>query len=133
MTPPSRPARLCIPVFSGVILAALALMGSACFRADIQTHTIIVPELSTEEQAALIRAAFDYTTDTSAVRHVEIDLKQKVVTVTYNSQRTARRNLEFTIADIGFHANDLPPTPRRRPIPPPMPSSTNAPTETPKP
>ena len=133
MTPSSIPARLCTPVFSGVALAALVLMGSACFRADIQAHQIIVPELSTEEQAALIRAAFSYTTDTSAVRRVEIDLNRKIVTVTYNSRRTARRNLEFTVADVGFHANDLPPTPRRRSAAPPAPSSTNAPPETPKP
>lgn len=120
-----RPVRSLGPICSGAFVAALILAGSACFRPNIQTHEIIVPELATEEQAALIRAAMSYTTDTSAVKRVDIDLKRKAVTVTYNSQRTARRNLEFTIADLGFHANDLPPTPRRKPVAPTPPPETS--------
>lgn len=105
-----------------ILLSVAALLtGAACFRADIRSHDIRVPELSTEEQAAMIRAAMSYTTDTAAVRRVEVNLAERRVTIVYDSRRTARRNLEHAIADLGFHANDLPPTPRRRP-PAPAPS-----------
>ncbi|MBP7275984.1 MAG: heavy-metal-associated domain-containing protein [Kiritimatiellae bacterium] len=105
-----------------LLSAAIFAICGACFRADIQRHEIHVPDLATVADATLIRAALLTTTDTSAVHRVEVDLADHRVTITYDSRRTARRNLEHAIADAGFHANDLPPAPRRRMAATPPPS-----------
>ena len=37
-----------------------------------------------------------------------VDLEKRAVTVTYDSLLTALKNIEFTIANAGFQANEVP-------------------------
>jgi hypothetical protein len=104
----------------------LAVSAAGCFRANIQTHEIHVPEMSDARVADRLAWHLTYTTDTSAVQRVEADLDRRVLIVTYDSRQTARKNLEHLISAQGFTANELPPgvaktipaPPPRRPGPP---------------
>jgi hypothetical protein len=109
-----------------LVLGLLAVAAAGCFRANIQTHEIHVPEMSDDRVAERLAWHLTYTTDTSAVQRVEADLDRRVLIVTYDSRQTARKNLEHLISAQGFTANDLPPrvastipAPTPRPDPPP--------------
>lgn len=39
---------------------------------------------------------------------VDVDFARRVVTVQYDSLMTARKNLEFAVAEAGFQANEVP-------------------------
>lgn len=88
-------------IFRLFLLAGVVAL-AACFRSDIQRHEIRAPDMKTPEQAQIIARAFNATTDAQAIRDVQYDLNRHVVTVTFDSRRTARRNLEVTVAEAGF-------------------------------
>ena len=59
--------------------------------------------------------------DTNIVVAVKVDTARQVVTVTYNSERSARRNFEQALVLAGFDANDLTADPARKAqLPPEM-------------
>lgn len=86
-----------------------AVVAAGCFRSNIQTHEIHVPEMTSARAAERLAWALTYTTDTASVHRVEADLDRRMLIVTFDSRRIARMNLDHTISAQGFTANNLPP------------------------
>jgi len=94
----------------GLLNIALSLMVlslcNACFRKDVQTLSVQVPGMKTETCASLIKNAF--TTPEGPVEgvlQVNTDVESRMVYVTYDSRKTAIKNIEYTIVHLGFEAN----------------------------
>ncbi|MCX7819168.1 MAG: hypothetical protein N2652_08180 [Kiritimatiellae bacterium] len=96
--------------WTGVVAAVVA---AGCFREVIRTFEIRVPQMRTPQAAQMIEQALRVF-DTNILIRVETDLSNRVVRVTYNSERAARRNFERAIVVLGFDANDLPGDPGRK-------------------
>lgn len=96
----------------GCIAAALVVVVS-CFREVIRTFEIHVPQMRTPQAAQMVEQALRMF-DTNVLIGVTTDLSNRIVRVTYNSERAARRNFERAIVLLGFDANDLPGDPARR-------------------
>lgn len=90
-----------------------ALLAAGCFREVIRTFEIRVPQMRTPQAAQMVEQALRGF-DTNILIRVETDPSNRVVRVTYNSERAARRNFERAIVLLGFDANDLPGDPARR-------------------
>jgi cation transport ATPase len=86
-----------------IILLVVCLAG--CRKQDIRTVVVAVPGLKNPACAQIIQDAFMHQPGIKAVRP---DFQQRTLTVTYDSMVTARKNIEFTIAGVGFDANDIP-------------------------
>ena len=98
-----------------VVLVLLAvLLGSSCRRTDYRVYKIRVPELKNERCVEVIRDAFvryaQQQSMESAIRvdRISFNLDGRWVVVEYDSMKVALKNLEHTIADAGFAANDIP-------------------------
>jgi hypothetical protein len=102
-----------------LVLGLVAACAVGCFRANIQTHEIHVPEMTSERAAERLAWALTYTTDTASVHRVEADLDRRMLIVTFDSRRIARMNLDHMISAQGFTANKLPPQ-VATPIPAPV-------------
>jgi periplasmic mercuric ion binding protein len=102
----SVPKILCV-----VLVAAMACAAVSCRRDDIRTRTISIPQMKNERCVQLV---------TNALNQCEGLFPDKTVvgagsvTVTYDSMRTAMKNLEHAIAKAGFDANDIPADPQAR-------------------
>ena len=84
---------------------AMAAMTVGCFRQDIRTIVVNVPQMKTAECSKLIQ---DALAKIEGIVTAEPDLVQHTIAVTYDSKRLAIKNIEFTIAGVGFDANDTP-------------------------
>lgn len=95
-------------------LAAVAMLAAAgCFRQEVRTFEIRVPQMRTPAAAALVTQTLRVF-DTNVVSAIAPDTARQVVTVTYHSERAARRNFERTLVQAGFDANDLQADPARK-------------------
>ena len=91
-------------------MAALALAVAGCRQADIRSAAIHVPAM--KSQACVDRVQKALMAEQALVEsQISIDLKSRTVEVRYDSLRHSLKNLEFTIADAGFDANDIPANP----------------------
>jgi copper chaperone CopZ len=87
-------------------MAALA----SCRRNDFRTITIDVPGMKSDARVAIV---------SNKVRQIQgvqsapilIDRERRSVTVTYDSLVLSLKNIEATIAEAGFDANDVPAKP----------------------
>lgn len=84
-----------------VILACLLL--SACRQQDVREVVIKTPGLKNQACAKVIQDAFMRQPGIVSVRP---DFQKQEIAVTYNSMVIAIKNIEFTIAEAGFDAND---------------------------
>lgn len=107
-------------VLAPLAVAAAVLLAAGCFRQVIRTFDIAVPQMRTPAAADVVCRTLR-AFDTNVVVDVKADIERQVVTVTYNSERAARRNFEQILVLAGFAANDLPADPTRRAqLPPEM-------------
>jgi copper chaperone CopZ len=88
-------------------LLLVCLFVVACRQHDYRTITIHVPEMKTQRCATLVRRALSSVRGAER-RTIDIDLKARTVTVTYDSLFLSLKNLEFAIAGAGFQANNVP-------------------------
>lgn len=88
-------------VLALVILAGLLF--SSCRQQDVREVVIKAPGLKNQACAKIIQDAFMRQPGIVSVRP---DLQKREITVKYNSMVIARKNIEFTIAEAGFDAND---------------------------
>ena len=88
-----------------VVLFAACLGVFSCRTRDMRTVTISVPEMKNEHCRNVIAAAL---VKTDGIEPSLIRFADRSVTVTYDSMRLAVKNIESTIADAGFAANDTP-------------------------
>ncbi len=104
----------------GVGLALVLVLGAGCFRQVVRTFDIRVPQMKTQAAAEAVERAIRQF-DTNVVTAVKTDLAARTVSVTYNSERAARRNFEQALVLSGFDANDLTADPARKAqLPPEM-------------
>ncbi len=87
-------------------LCCLCLLFVSCHRADLRTVEIHVPAMNDEEAAQRVTKALDVYADYGIIQKAEADIARNLVCITYNSTRTALKNLEYLIARAGFDAND---------------------------
>lgn len=87
-----------------VLIGVLALTG--CFRQDLITVEIEVPAMRTAEDRAKVLQALSGL-EKEAVQHADLDAESQKVTITYNSTRLARKNIEHAIAAAGYDANEI--------------------------
>lgn len=99
-------------------MALAAGLLSACYRQVIETIEVNVPQMRNETAAQLVRGTLAGY-ESNVVLSVETDIPRHMVRVRYSSERTARRNIEVSIAGAGFDANDLPGNAERRKALPP--------------
>jgi hypothetical protein len=103
------------------LAAAIAVLASTgCYREVIRTFDIRVPQMKSQAAADIVERTIR-SFDTNIVVAVKSDPGRHVVTVTYNSERAARRNFEQALVLAGFDANDLTADPARKAqLPPEM-------------
>jgi mercuric ion binding protein len=94
-----------------VWITALAVGVMSCRSQDIRTKTIRVPQMTNDHCAEIVKAA---ASRAEGVLPDGVTTGAQTVTVTYDSMRTALKNLEFTIAKAGFDANEIPADPQAR-------------------
>jgi hypothetical protein len=96
-----KKGNICIFVLAGV----LAVVG--CRKQDIRTVTVSVPDMKNRACAKVIVDALSRQmgVKTPALR---CDMDSRTVEVSYDSLFVAKKNIEFTIADVGFSANEVP-------------------------
>ncbi len=85
----------------------MAVFLAGCFRAVIRTCEIHVPQMRTPEATQFVARVLSAKFDTNLLIRVETDLERRIVRVTYNSERVAKRNFERALVVEGFDANDL--------------------------
>lgn len=88
-----------------VFLFVLCLLAAACFRQVEKTIVVQVPQLTASSCTRPIQEAL---AKVEGVRTAQFDVTNHTVTVTYNSEKLGIRNVEFTIANAGFKANEVP-------------------------
>ena len=92
---------------AGIILG-LALGAASCRKTDVRKVEISVPGMTNAACATQIQNAFMTPQGTmQGIVTIVPDLDRKVVTITYDSMKLARTNLEYIIAGAGFDANDV--------------------------
>ena len=87
----------------GISLALLAFAG--CRLKDERDFTVEVPALTQANMNDIRNALAGCSgVDASALK---FDLENRRVIVRYDSMQTAKKNIEFAIAKIGYQANDV--------------------------
>ncbi len=88
-----------------VVLAGL--LTASCRQQDMRTAVIDVPEM--HHQMAANRIVFALANQQMIPpARIKVDLERRRLEIRYDSLRHSLKNLEFTIADVGFTANDVP-------------------------
>jgi len=82
----------------------LALVAGACRTEDVRTVVIKVPGLKNQACAKLIQDAFMRQ---PGIVSIQPDFQKKELKITYNSMVIAIKNLEYTVAGVGFDANAI--------------------------
>lgn len=89
-------------VFSFVVSLVFA---AGCYRQDVRTIEIAVPQMKSDECAQLVRQAL---AGVDGIEAVVPDVPNRRVLVTYNALKLAKVNIEYHLTDAGFDANDKP-------------------------
>jgi copper chaperone CopZ len=90
------------------LLGAVLLLSPGCFRPDIRTHEVQVPELKREACAQIIEEALKQI---DGVETINLDVAQHLVTVRFEGIKLGTKNIEYVIASAGFEANGVPAKP----------------------
>lgn len=77
----------------------------SCRQQDIRTVTVACPELVGAKAADVVVKALSKS---EGVLGDSIKIEDGKVTVMYDSMKTAIKNIEFTIAEAGFNAGEIP-------------------------
>lgn len=96
-----------------VVGLILTLAVGGCFRKEILTVEISVPQMRSQECAQIVIRALG-TLEHEAIHQAEMNVDRAVAIITYDSMRLARKNIEFAIASAGFDANELRASPEAR-------------------
>lgn len=96
----------------------MALLGTSCRQKDIRVAVIDVPAMKNAACVEHIVKALGREQGVNP-NDVTVSLDDRQVEVRYDSLRHSVKNLEFTIAEAGFAANDVPTTDAARAALPP--------------
>ncbi len=87
------------------LLLFLPLLVAGCFRQDILTVDISVPQMGSPECRRLVMQALG-NLEQDAIIRADFNLETRTATITYNSMRLALKNIEYALTHAGFDAND---------------------------
>jgi hypothetical protein len=82
----------------------LALLAGGCFRPDIVTTRVDLPQMRSApcaERAGRALAPFE----PEALREATFDVAARQVVITYDRRRLALKNIEYALTRAGFDAN----------------------------
>jgi P-type Cu+ transporter len=83
--------------------AVAAFLTCGCFRQDIRTLVVKVPQMKSADCCKIIQGGLSRV---EGINSAEPDFEKRTITVTYNSTKLSIKNIEFLIAGAGFDAND---------------------------
>lgn len=86
-----------------LVAAMLVPALAGCFRQDVRTIVVSVPQINSADCAKVIQDALGRI---EGIVAVQPDLAAKTMAVTYDGRKLAIKNIEFLIAGVGFDAND---------------------------
>ena len=86
-------------------LVALALAG--CRRTDVRDFTVDVPALTAADVPAVVAELAKY--GGIEAKDVQFDAAAHRLTLKYDSMQLAKKNIEMSIAKLGFTANGVTP------------------------
>jgi len=91
------------------VLIALSIALCGCFRPANRTITVTVPQMKTADCAARIVAAFklDRPDRIDGIISVVPNLGAGTVEVTFESLKLSIKNVQITIANAGFDADEV--------------------------
>jgi copper chaperone CopZ len=92
---------------AAIILMVLGAAVVSCRQADIRTAAVDVPGMKGRPCAEIIMRALAQEQGVPPER-VTVYLDARRLEIRYDSLRHSVKNLEMTIADAGFDANDVP-------------------------
>lgn len=88
--------------FAAVLLAVSACLFAGCFRQDIKTFMVQVPQMKSPECSKIIQDAMSRI---EGIYSAEPDLNARTMAVTYDSKKLSIKNVEYLITGLGFDAN----------------------------
>ncbi len=101
-----------------VLVCLLALLaGSGCFRQNVLTVTLHVPQMKDAAQVAAVEQALRGSPNPAppgamgwieGIVSVQCNPQAQQVSVTYDARRIAQKNIEHLISGAGFDVNDIP-------------------------
>lgn len=91
--------------FACVLVLIIGLVSLSCRQRDIRTTVIKCPQVRNAQSAKLVTMALARM---DGVLADSITVKDGVATVTYDSMKVAVKNLDFSIAEAGFDADEIP-------------------------
>jgi copper chaperone CopZ len=90
-------------LFGWVVVTAFLSCG--CFRQDIRTLVVNVPQMKSADCAKIIQGALSRIEGIDA-NSIKPDFEKHTLSITYNSKKLGIKNIEFLIAGVGFDANN---------------------------
>ena len=88
------------------LLSILILISlPACFRQDVITIELQVPQMRSDDCARLVLQSFGRL-EADAILRAEPNVAEGTLRVTYNSMRLAIKNIEYAITAAGFDVNE---------------------------
>jgi hypothetical protein len=91
-----------------IVTASLLVLTVSCRRTDVRTLVVNVPEMRNSACAQLIVKKLSTQVGVKKGNDISVDLVARTVTVQYESLLTAKKNVEYAIAAVGFSANAIP-------------------------
>ena len=96
------------PFLTCLLTLMLALGATSCRKSDVRIVDIKVPGMTNPARAKIIQDSFMTPQGImQGIVTIQPDFLKKEVKITYDSMKLARKNLEYTIAAVGFDANDV--------------------------
>ncbi|HOW98019.1 MAG TPA: heavy-metal-associated domain-containing protein [Kiritimatiellia bacterium] len=97
----------------GLFLAVTAFLAAAsgCYRRDIRTLEVKVPQMGSPECARIVETVFNKM---DGIEQVDIDLANRRILVKYDGLKMGIVNIEYLLTNAGFDANDKPARPEAR-------------------
>ena len=87
-----------------ISLIALLTVSAGCFRKDVRTIDVSVPQMRSADCGKIIQ---DALAKTDGIKSAQPDLNRKVLVIEYEALKLGIKNIEFVIAGVGFDANDV--------------------------
>ena len=84
-------------------VAVTAFLACGCFRQDVRTLVVEIPQMKSAECSKIIQGALSRI---EGIVSAEPDLEKHTMSITYNATKLSIKNVEFLIAGVGFDAND---------------------------
>ncbi|MBN1268490.1 MAG: heavy-metal-associated domain-containing protein [Kiritimatiellae bacterium] len=93
------------------ISLCLSAFAAGCYRQDIRTLIVDVPQMRSTECVKIVQNALS---SVDGILTVQPDVSSHTLAVTYDSRKLGIKNIEYVITAAGFDANQSPGKPEVR-------------------